>query len=94
MLFKQCRLVGGRDRKRRGHRRNQIAQPIDRAPLDINAAQQRTLHGLQQGIGLRGGLNVAVKENHSAGLQQAQPGSFQGAQLRAFQPHYQNLAGR
>ena len=55
---------------------------------------QPPVGGVQQGMGLRGALDVAAKENHSAGPQQAQPGSFHGAQLRAFQAHHQNLAGR
>ena len=41
VLFEQRRLVGGRDRKGRRHGRNQIAQPVDGAPFDIDAAEQR-----------------------------------------------------
>ena len=75
MLLEQRRLVGSGNCEGRWHGRNQVAQPVHAAAFDIDAAQHGGLHcllgGVEQGMGLCGALDIAAKEDHPAGPQEA-----------------------
>ena len=88
MLAAEPPAPGCGDGRRRGHGRNEIAEAIDEAALDIDGMEDGAVgnnvgDALQQRVGLCGLFDIAAEEHGAGRLDQAQPGALGGVEFRS-----------
>ena len=97
VLAVEVALAGGEDGRRRGHGVDEVAQTIDEAAFEVDAAKER---GRAAGAGiakqrgdLGGALDVAAEEDDAAGTNALQPGALFCGEGGAAETGDEELAG-
>jgi hypothetical protein len=97
MLAVKVALAGGEDGSGGGHGVNQVAEAVNQAALDIDAAEKGrradAVGFAEERSDLRGLFDVAAEEDYAAGTDALEPGAFLRGERRARDTADEDLPG-